>query len=187
MTSHTEQAFVAPADVVAFWRAAGADKWFKKDAAFDAAIRERFLATYEAAAAGRLHAWEQTPEGAFALLLVLDQFPRNMFRHDERTYAADALARDVADRAITRGFDQLFPVEERTFFYLPFEHAEDAAHQERCVALFRAMGDAELLKWAEAHADIIRRFGRFPHRNAILRRETTAEEQAFLDGGGFAG
>jgi uncharacterized protein (DUF924 family) len=178
---------VEPRDVLAFWRAAGPDKWFTKDAAFDGEIRWRFLATYEAGAGGRLAAWERTPEGALALLIVLDQFPRNMFRRDARTYAADPLAREVAARALARGFDQNFPPAEQTFFYLPFEHSEDIADQERGLALFNATGDAELTKHAQAHADIIRRFGRFPHRNAILGRATTPEEQAFLDGGGFAG
>lgn len=178
---------LTPETVVAFWRQAGPDKWFSKSDAFDAEIRSRFLPTYEAAAAGHLASWEDTPEGALALLLVLDQFPRNMFRADKRAFAADPLARQVADRAIARGFDQKFPPAERSFFYLPFEHSEQLADQERCIALFQAMGDAELLKWAELHTDIIRRFGRFPHRNAALGRTTTAEEQAFLDGGGFGG
>jgi uncharacterized protein (DUF924 family) len=173
--------------VLAFWRAAGSEKWFKKDAAFDRDIRTRFLHTYEAAAAGGLADWESTPEGALALVIVLDQFPRNLFRGDARTYAADPLALSVAKRALARGFAHGFPAAERTFFYLPFEHSEHLADQERCVALFHATGDADLLKWAELHADIIRRFGRFPHRNAVLGRGTTAEEQAFLDGGGFAG
>jgi len=177
----------SPEDVLAFWRAAGAEKWFKKDTAFDDAVRARFLPTYEAAAAGALDAWGKTPAGALALVIVLDQFPRNMFRGDRRTYAADPKAKAVAADAIARGFDQLFPIPERTFFYLPFEHAEDMADQQRCVSLFRATGDADLLKWAELHADIIRRFGRFPHRNAALGRATTPEEQAFLDAGGFAG
>jgi uncharacterized protein (DUF924 family) len=177
---------ITPADIVAFWRAAGPQKWFKKDAAFDAAIRERFFSTYEAAAAGKL-AWEATPEDALALLLLLDQFPRNMFRGQARAFATDPLARAVAGRAIARGFDRQFPPAERIFCYLPFEHSEDIADQERSVALVRACGDADLVKWAELHADIIRRFGRFPHRNAVLGRRTTAEEQAFLDGGGFAG
>jgi uncharacterized protein (DUF924 family) len=176
-----------PADILAFWRDAGPDKWFKKDAAFDADIRTRFLATYEAAAAGKLNAWEATPDGTLALLIVLDQFPRNMFRGDARTFAADPLARAVADRAIARGFDQHFAPTERNFFYLPFEHSEDVSDQDRCVGLCRATGDADQLKWAQLHADIIRRFGRFPHRNAMLARDTTAEEQAFLDSGGFAG
>jgi uncharacterized protein (DUF924 family) len=178
---------VEPGDVLAFWRAAGPKKWFAKDDAFDAEIRDRFLATYEAAANGELDDWEASPEGAFALIVVLDQFPRNMFRGDGRTFAADPLARAVADRAIARGHDQPFAPSERTFFYLPFEHSEDLADQERCVALNRAFGDADGLKWAELHADIIRRFGRFPHRNKVLGRTTTPEEQAFLDGGGFGG
>ena len=175
-----------PDDVLAFWRAAGPDKWFSKDAAFDDDIRKRFLATYEAAAAGAL-AWDDTAEGALALLIVLDQFPRNMFRNSARAFAADPLAREVTTRAIGRGFDRQIAVPERGFFYLPFEHSEALADQERAVALNRASGDADALKWAELHADIIRRFGRFPHRNAVLSRATTAEEQAFLDGGGFAG
>ena len=175
------------AAVLAFWRAAGPEQWFKKDTAFDAAIRARFIETYEAAAAGQLSGWEQTAEGALALIVVLDQFPRNMFRDDARTYAADPQARAVAERALERGFDQKVPLSDRQFFYLPFEHSEAMADQERCCALMAATGDAELLKWAQLHADIIRRFGRFPHRNAMLGRATTAEEQAFLDGGGFAG
>jgi len=174
-------------DVLAFWRAAGADKWFKKDSAFDAEIAARFSDTQRAAAAGTLSAWAETPEGALALVIVLDQFPRNMFRGDARAFATDAQARAVAERAIARGFDQAIQAAERMFFYLPFEHSETLADQERCTALFRATGDADLLKWAELHADIIRRFGRFPHRNTVLGRATTREEQAFLDAGGFAG
>jgi len=177
---------ISPQTVLAFWRAAGPDKWFSKDAAFDAEIRARFLSTYEAAADGRL-AWDATPEGALALVIVLDQFPRNMFRDSARAFAADPLARKVAARAIDRGFDQRFAVPQRGFFYLPFEHSEELADQQRCVALNRASHDADAVKWAELHADIIRRFGRFPHRNKMLGRVTTPEEQAFLDGGGFAG
>ncbi|HZW76596.1 MAG TPA: DUF924 family protein [Caldimonas sp.] len=179
-------AAVTPHDVLAFWRAAGPDKWFTRDAAFDDAIRTRFLATCETAAAGAL-AWGGTAEGALALLIVLDQFPRNIFRGSARAFAADPLAREVATRAIARGFDREVPLAERSFFYLPFEHSESLADQERCVALNRASGDADALKWAELHADIIRRFGRFPHRNAMLGRATTPEEQAFLDDGGFTG
>jgi uncharacterized protein (DUF924 family) len=175
------------AQVLAFWREAGEDKWFNKDTAFDEAIHRRFLETYEAAAAGQLAEWEASREGALALVIVLDQFPRNMFRGQARAFAADPLARQVADRAIVRGFDLATPVEERAFFYLPFEHSEQLADQERCCALVRVTDDADLLKWAELHADIIRRFGRFPHRNAVLGRATTAEEQDFLDQGGYAG
>jgi uncharacterized protein (DUF924 family) len=175
-----------PQSVLAFWRAAGPDRWFEKDVGFDAEISRRFRGTYEAAAAGEL-AWDENPQGALALVIVLDQFPRNIFRDSGRAFAADPLAREVAARAIARGLDQLVPLAERMFFYLPFEHSETFADQERCVALNRANGDADATKWAEHHADIIRRFGRFPHRNAMLGRVTTAEEQTFLDSGGFAG
>jgi uncharacterized protein (DUF924 family) len=182
-----ESGVVQPGDVLAFWRAAGSNKWYTKDSGFDAEITRRFLPTHEAAVAGQLSYWEETPEGALALLIVLDQFPRNMFRGTARTFAADARARAAADRAIRRGFDQQIAVLERQFLYIPFEHSEEPTDQERSLTLFRANDDPEALKWAELHADIIRRFGRFPHRNAILSRTSTAEEQAFLDSGGFAG
>ena len=177
----------SPQDVLTFWREAGPEKWFEKDAAFDDAVRARFLETYEAAAAAKLSDWERTAEGALALVIALDQFPRNMFRGDARTYAADPLARAVTERALARGFDRQTAMPERQFFYMPLEHSEALPDQERCCALFRAAGDADLLQWAKRHADIIRRFGRFPHRNAVLGRLTTPEEQAFLDGGGFKG
>jgi uncharacterized protein (DUF924 family) len=177
----------APSTVVAFWQAAGPGKWFAKDAAFDAEIRARFLTAHEAAAAGRLAAWEESAEGALALLILLDQFPRNMFRGTPRAFATDALARAVADRAITHGFDSAVDETLRTFFYLPFMHSERLVDQERSVALYANAGGEDGRKYAELHADIIRRFGRFPHRNAILHRETTAEERAFLDSGGFSG
>ena len=177
----------SPEAVLTFWREAGPDKWFEKDATFDEAIRTRFLATYEAAAAGELAAWEATPEGALSLTIVLDQFPRNMFRGSERAFATDPLARAVSMRALDRGDDQKIEPMLRGFLYLPLMHSEQLADQERCVALYRALGNADNLKYAEEHADIIRRFGRFPHRNAALGRATTAQEQAFLDGGGFAG
>jgi uncharacterized protein (DUF924 family) len=175
------------ADVVAFWREAGPERWFKKDAAFDDEIRRRFLAIHEAAAAGKLSDWEQSAEGALALLLLLDQFPRNMFRGQARAFDSDPLARAITAGAIVRGFDSQIEPALRAFFYIPFEHSENLADQERGIALYKAARDSDGLKWAELHADIIRRFGRFPHRNAVLGRITTPEEQAFLDGGGFAG
>jgi uncharacterized protein (DUF924 family) len=176
----------SPAAIVAFWREAGPDRWFKKDSAFDNEIKQRFLATYEAAAAGKLTNWESSADGALALLILLDQFPRNMFRGETRPFATDALARAVASRAILNGFDGASP-DLRGFFYLPFQHSENLADQERGVTLYKAIGDEDGLKWAEIHADIIRKFGRFPHRNAVLGRVTTPEEQKFLDDGGFAG
>lgn len=173
-------------DVVTFWREAGFDRWFTKDEAFDAEIKRRFLPTYEAAAAGKLRDWENSAEGALALLIVLDQFPRNMFRGDKRAFATDPLARAITAGALIKGFDAQAGA-LRAFFYLPFEHSEDLADQERGVALYKAAGDDEGLKWGEIHADIIRKFGRFPHRNKVLGRTTTPEEQKFLDDGGFAG
>lgn len=187
MSEHAAPASASAEDVLAFWRAAGPDRWFEDDETFDASIRERFVAAYEDAAAGLRSDWENAPQSALALVIVLDQFPRNMFRNSARSYAADPLALAVTQRAIANGFDQKIAMPERTFFYLPFEHSEELADQERAVALMRATGDADSLKWAELHADIIRRFGRFPHRNVVLGRTTTPEEQAFLDGGGFAG
>jgi uncharacterized protein (DUF924 family) len=173
-------------DVLAFWRAAGPNRWFEREDGFDAEIRSRFLATYEAAAAGRLDAWQSSPEGTLALLLVLDQFPRNLFRGEARAYATDAKARAIAERAIAHGIDRLFPLPERRFFYMPLMHSENLADQERCIALCREAGDDEGVKHAEIHADVIRRFERFPHRNRALGRDTTEEERVFLEGGGFA-
>jgi uncharacterized protein (DUF924 family) len=177
----------SPAAVIAWWLGLGADRWFVKDSSVDDEIRARFGGAYEAAVAGLLAAWEETAEGALALVLVVDQFSRNIFRGSPQAFAADPLARAVADRAIARGFDRGFENPVRRFFYLPLMHSEDLADQDRCVALCRAAGDDEGVHHAEVHADIIRRFGRFPHRNALLGRATTAAEQAFLDGGGFAG
>jgi uncharacterized protein (DUF924 family) len=173
--------------VLAFWRDAGYDKWFTRNDGFDREIRERFLATHEAAAQGRLADWEARAEGALALMILLDQFPRNMFRGTARAFATDKLARAIATRALDKGFDRDTPATLRSFFYLPFEHSENLADQERSLALYRALGDENNIKYADIHADIIRKFGRFPHRNEILGRQTTAEEQAFLDGGGFKG
>jgi uncharacterized protein (DUF924 family) len=175
----------APEAVFSFWREAGPKRWFAVDSAFDAEIRERFLSTHETAAAGKLSAWENTAEGALALVIALDQFPRNMFRGTARAFSADPLALAAARRAIARGFDLKTPMPERNFFYLPFEHCENLADQERCVALTEATGDAEAVKWAKVHHDVIRRFGRFPHRNAGLGRVSTPEEIAFLEGGDF--
>ena len=177
----------SPAEVIAFWREAGPERWFKKDASFDEEIRTRFLALHEAAARGDLKDWETSAQGALALLILLDQFPRNMFRGTLRAFATDPQARAVTASALLNGFDAQVEPDMRAFFYLPFEHSEEMADQEHGIALYTAAGDADGLKWAQLHADIIRRFGRFPHRNAALGRTTTPEEQTFLDDGGFAG
>jgi uncharacterized protein (DUF924 family) len=178
---------IRPIDVLEFWRAAGPGKWFIKDEAFDSEVARRFFSLWQDAVAGRLSQWEDTAEAALALVIVLDQFPRNMFRGQPRTYEADAMARMVADRAIARGFDQRIPHSDLRFLYLPFMHSERLPDQERCLQFARRYGDDEFTRYAQDHADIVRRFGRFPHRNAVLGRATTPEEREFLDGGGFAG
>ena len=176
---------IAPADILAFWRQIGPERWFERDDALDAQVRRRFLDLWRKAAAGQLSSWEATDEGALALTIVLDQFPRNMFRDHIRTYSSDALAREVAGRAISRGADLRADPALMEFFYMPLMHSEHLADQLRCVELFR--GSADKLTYAEAHADIMRRFGRFPHRNKALGRASTVDEQVFLERGGFAG
>jgi uncharacterized protein (DUF924 family) len=180
-------AIASAQDVISFWRDAGYDRWFKPDAGFDREVRERFLATHEAAAASGLSDWERSPDGALALLVLLDQFPRNMFRGTPRAFATDTIALEIARRAIGHGFDKDVDPQMRTFFYLPFMHSEDVADQERCLALYRDLGNDDGIKYAEVHLDAIRRFGRFPHRNEILGRASTPEEVAYLDSGGFRG
>jgi uncharacterized protein (DUF924 family) len=177
----------AAAEIVSFWREAGYERWFEADEAFDRTIRERFLAIHEAAARGECDSFEESPEGVLALAILFDQFPRNMFRGGAHAFATDPLARGVARRSIDRGFDRAIDETMRIFLYMPFMHSEALADQDLGVRLFEALGDPEQLKYARHHREIIARFGRFPHRNRALGRETTAEEQAFLDGGGFKG
>jgi uncharacterized protein (DUF924 family) len=178
---------ITAAEIVSFWREAGPEKWFEQDEDFDRTIRSRFLAAHEAAARGEFAAFEASPEGALALLLLLDQFPRNLFRGSARAFAADPLARAVADRALSRGFDHATDEMMRPFFYLPFMHSEVMADQERCVRLYQALGDMTQLGYALTHRDIVAKFGRFPHRNRALGRAMTPVEQEFLDSGGFEG
>lgn len=178
---------VTPASILAFWREAGRDRWYKRNDAFDANIKLRFLELWQKAVAGELASWEETDDGALALVIVLDQFPRNMFRGTRQAFASDALARDVARHAIERGADRRIDPVLLEFLYLPFMHSEHLPDQLHCVALFENTDNAENLKYAREHADIIRRFGRFPHRNRLLGRDTTEDEQPFLDAGGFAG
>ncbi len=180
---------VQPGDIVTFWQNAGRAKWYAKDDAFDAELRRRFEAAHHAAARGELADWVSDWQGSLALLLLLDQVPRNIFRGSAHSYATDPLARSVADAALQAGHDQQAPADLRMFFYLPFEHSEALADQDRCVALSESLnGDGgDAAKWARMHRDIIRRFGRFPHRNRALGRQTTPEEQGYLDQGGFGG
>ncbi|MGA7179876.1 MAG: DUF924 family protein [Thiobacillaceae bacterium] len=187
MTNHRSQSTEKDVDaIINFWRKAGPKHWFARDAAFDAEFRTRFLSLHEAAAQGKLDDWANDAFGALALLILLDQFPRNAFRDTPRMYATDAQARQVADHAIGSGFDLHAPNDLRLFFYLPFAHAESLADQDRSVELTKRLG-LEYVKHALEHREIIHRFGRFPHRNELLGRTTTVEEEHFLDEGGFAG
>ncbi|MCC4597912.1 DUF924 family protein [Xanthomonas campestris pv. phormiicola] len=176
-----------PRDVVEFWRSAGRERWFAANDSFDANVRQHFLDAHHAAARDEYAAWMDSAEGALALLLLLDQVPRNAFRGNAHAYATDGLARRYAQWALAAGYDLQVEPELRMFFYLPYEHAEDPVLQREAVELFSALGDADSLQWATQHEDIIQRFGRFPHRNAALGRESTQDEQRFLDEGGFAG
>jgi uncharacterized protein (DUF924 family) len=175
-----------PGDIIAFWRDAGPSHWFRKDEAFDRDFRERFLAMHEAAARGELDGWIRSAEGALALCLLLDQFPRNAFRGAPRMFATDAKAREAARAAVEAGFDAQVEEPLRPFFYLPFMHSERLEDQDLCVELSSSVGE-DTQRFARHHRDIIARFGRFPHRNAVLGRPTTPEEQQFLDAGGFSG
>ena len=176
---------VAKETVLQFWfEEHGREDWFKKSDEFDEKIRDRFLSGYEQAAAGGLDDWRQSPLGCVALCLVLDQFPRNLFRDDPRSYATDAAALAVTGLALDRGFDRDAALTgvHRLFLYLPLEHSEDLADQRRCVALIRErIGDPDFIDYAERHLRIVERFGRFPHRNAVLGRTSTPEEVAFLE------
>jgi uncharacterized protein (DUF924 family) len=180
----------AAAEVLAFWfgeppASVPRAEWFRKDPAFDEAIHQRFGATLEAALAGGLGPWQRTPAGALASIVVLDQFTRNAFRDTPRAFAGDALALAAAEALVARGDDRLLAPLARWFVYLPFEHAESLEQQRRSVALFDALAAehpamADAREWAVKHQVIVERFGRFPHRNAILGRPSTPEELAFL-------
>ncbi len=174
------------AEVTKFWRDAGWKAWFNKDAAFDAGFHDRFRDLHFAAARRELDGWLDHPESALALMILLDQFPRNCFRGTAHMFATDPLARKFARASLDAGHIDLVDPPLRIFFLLPFEHSEDLADQELSVSLSAPHGE-EYFKYAVIHRDIIRRFGRFPHRNLALGRDTTPEEQAFLDEGGFAG
>ncbi|MFY9317155.1 MAG: DUF924 family protein [Burkholderiales bacterium] len=173
-----------PAEVLEFWFGRERKAWFAKDTQFDAEIRSRFLPLYEQASAGGLSSWHEEPRSCLALVIVLDQFPRNMFRGTARAFAADRLALEAARTIVARGWDKAFTPDERTFAYLPFEHSESLEDQERALQLFEG---SENYEWARKHYEVVRRFGRFPHRNAALGRASTPEELEFLrqPGSGF--
>eukprot|EP00927_Polykrikos_kofoidii_P062728 TRINITY_DN57536_c0_g1_i1.p1 TRINITY_DN57536_c0_g1~~TRINITY_DN57536_c0_g1_i1.p1 ORF type:complete len:248 (+),score=35.41 TRINITY_DN57536_c0_g1_i1:66-809(+) len=173
-------------NVIDFWRDAGPSKWFAKDDKFDTRFRERFLAAHYAAARRELDHWMSSADGALALVILLDQFPRNCFRGSAHMFATDSLAVYFAEKAIEAGHDEACDQSMRFFLYLPFEHAESMDAQNRCVTLMEPLGE-QLLGFAIEHRDIIERFGRFPHRNAALGREMTRAENEFLEKGGFSG
>ncbi len=175
-----------PQDVLAFWREAGPEKWFRNDVAFDAAIADRFSALHGAAAQGILDAWAENGEGALALILVLDQFSRNLHRGSPLAFAGDSKALRIAKTALARGDDRSVPKDLQIFFYRPIEHCERLAEQRTASALTHAMGNAHFFKYAHIHHGVIRRFTRFPHRNAVLGLHTTPAEKVFLEDGGFS-
>jgi uncharacterized protein (DUF924 family) len=168
-------------DVLKFWfDEAGSGRWFNKDTAFDDTVHQRFRALHEALATCDNDLLLVDPRTALAAVIVFDQMSRNIFRDTSRAFAADPRALSIAEQAITRGFDVRLTKDERMLLYLPFEHAENAEAQARCVTLMATLDDPELTKWAEAHRRIIDRFGRFPHRNRVLGRTSTPEETEFL-------
>ena len=176
---------IGPEDVLKFWfEECSSSDWFSRSDAFDAGLQARFGVTLEAAAAGELDSWMQTDRGALALLIVLDQFSRNLFRGSPRSFAQDAKALDIARQLVDAGKDRQFGEFEKLFLYMPFEHSEDLPDQERCVELVGNLADKSYLEYAIAHRDVIAEFGRFPHRNGVLGREMTSAEQDYLDGGG---
>ena len=179
-------AMITPQSVIDFWQHAGPKRWFAKDDAFDALFRDTFFTTHLQAARRELENWLDSAEGALALLILLDQYPRNAFRGSAHMFATDPLARLYAQRMVDAGLDQQVEPALRAFCYLPFEHSEDPKDQQRSLTLNQQL-DANTYRWAKEHAEIIQRFGRFPHRNAVLARVTTDEERVFLDKGGFAG
>ncbi len=171
------------ATVLEFWFGPGMkERWFKKDPAFDAEVRARLGVLQERAAAGEFGAWPGCAEGCLALIVLLDQVPRNLFRDAARAFATDAAAREVTVHALAQGFDAAFSQDQRGFLYMPLEHSESVEDQDLCLRLTALLDENPAWReWALPHRDIIARFGRFPHRNAALGRESTPEERAFLE------
>jgi len=172
-------ATITPAEILTFWREVGPDRWFEADTEIDQKITKRFRPVHEAAVRGDLAAFEESAEGALALVILLDQFSRNMFRGSARAFAADPLARAVAARAIVRGFDRAVDETMRPFYYMPFMHSEVLADQHRSVELF-ATCSGNWSDYAAQHRDVVQKFGRFPYRNLALGRDSTPAEHEFL-------
>ncbi|WP_374828911.1 DUF924 family protein [Paenochrobactrum pullorum] len=171
----------AAQDVLDFWFSENVEKhWFVRSDDLDEEIKQHFSALYEQAHSGTLDVWGDELHSALALTIILDQFPRNMFRGSGRAFESDAKARQIAKAAIEKGFDQQVSEKQRAFFYLPLMHSEDLNDQKKSVELYEALGNANSLDYAHQHLDIIAQFGRFPHRNVALKRENTPEETEFL-------
>ena len=169
-------------DILEFWFSEESRKrWFDSSREYDALVKDRFEAAWQQARNGELADWEETAAGAVALVILLDQLPLNMFRDRPESFSTEAQSREVARRAIGNGFDIELADEYMAFLYLPFMHSESLADQDRSVMLFETAGLKNNLKWARSHCEIVRRFGRFPHRNKILGRESTPEEVEWLD------
>lgn len=178
---------VIPEDVLEFWAKAGPEKWWAKDGDFDAAIQKKFGKTHAEATIGNLDEWSKTENGSLALIIVLDQFSRNLYRDSAKAFENDDQCMHVVSRAMGTGQDRRMRDDLAAFCYLPLMHSESLADQDRCISEMVRLGLEEQIKYAIIHRDIIARFGRFPHRNSLLGRRTTSEEQAFLDDGGFSG
>jgi len=176
-----------PDDILEFWRSIGPLGWWKSDDKVDNEIINRFSGAHSAAASGKLGHWQENPDDCLALVIILDQFSRNMFRGDPRTFAQDPLALSITSGAVSRGFDKAADPALHSFYYLPFMHSEAVSNQEKSVRLMHRLGEPNSLKAALEHREIILRFARFPHRNGVLGRHTTPAEQKYLDGGGFKG
>ena len=176
-----------PKEILDFWTEAGPAKWWKKNPDFDAEIAKRFQKTHERACAGELDDWAETADGALALIIVLDQFSRNLHRNSPQAFAQDGKTASIARAQIASGGDKTMAREIHQFCYLPLMHSENLDDQDLCLQQMQKMGEKNSIRSAIEHRDIVARFSRFPHRNAVLGRSTTAEEQSFLDAGGFSG
>lgn len=173
---------ITPADILQFWFSERVKPLrFRSTPAFDQEITDKYFSLWNEVASGTHNAWQQTPHGALALIIVLDQFPLNMFRGDARSFSTEQLSREIAAQAIKQGFGEELSNQEKAFLYIPFMHSESPADQDRSVALYEAAGQADNLRWAKHHRDIIRKFGRFPHRNKILGRTSTPAEIDYLN------
>ena len=175
------------ASVLEFWQNAGPKAWFAKSDEFDTSIRQQFGVLHEKAASNELSAWEDQPDSALALILILDQFSRNLFRNDARAFAQDELCLKIAKSSLSQNFDAKVDPSLKQFYYMPLMHSESILDQRHCVRLFHAANLPDNLKFAILHRDIIERFGQFPHRNSVLGRPISPTERSFLDGGGFSG